>query len=77
MKILFGNDKGINRELFVSLTNEINSIAYEVHSIGMLNEKPAQTYAKIKKCEYEYYQALKLYIPKLLKNENYFNSVFN
>lgn len=76
LAVLFGNEKGANAELYSTLMNEINSIAYEARSVGTIDEKSAQRYAKMKECEYKYYQTLKMYIPMMLKNEEYFTSAF-
>lgn len=73
LSIIFTNHSDVN---YVIMMGDLNSIAYEARSLGNLNEKPAQTYMKMKECEYKYYQTLKLYVPLLLNKENFFRSAF-
>lgn len=76
LEILFANQKEANSSIYTTMMGDINSIAYEARSLGKLDEKPAQTYIKMKKCEYEYFNTLKMYVPILLKNEDFFVSEF-
>lgn len=74
MELLFEDQKGSG--IYTTMMGDINSIAYEARSLGTIDEKPAQTYLKMKECEYKYYQTLKIYVPMLLKNEDFFKSAF-
>ncbi|WP_024865685.1 DNA/RNA non-specific endonuclease [Butyrivibrio sp. FCS014] len=74
LEILFEQQKSSSN--YNTMIGEINSIANEARSLGSLNDKPAQTYSKMKTCEYKYYEILKRYIPILLRNEDFFKSAF-
>ena len=76
LEVLFANQKGANSSIYTTMMGDINSIAYEARSLGKLDEKPAQKYMKLKECEYEYFQTLKMYVPLLLKNKKFFTSTF-
>lgn len=76
LEVLFGDKKNVNSANYSTMMSEINSIAYEARSIGRIDEKPAQAYIKMKQCEYKYYQTLTLYVPMMLKQEDFFKSVF-
>ncbi len=76
LEILFAPKKGAKSSNYTALMNEIDSIASEARSLGKLGEKPAQTYLKMKNCEYRFFQTLKTYVPALLKNEKYYKSAF-
>ena len=75
LEVLFEDQK--NSSNYTTMMGDINSIAYEARSLGKLDEKPAQTYVKMKECEFKYFQTLKMYVPLLLKNESFFSSVFS
>lgn len=76
LEVLFGKKHGTNSRVYTTLMGDINLIAYEARSLGTLEEKPAQTYVKMKEFEYKYFQKLKMYVPMLLKSEDFFNSTF-
>lgn len=76
LEILFGDQKDSNSSIYTMLMGDINSIAYEARSLGKIDEKPAQKYLKMKECEYKYFQTIKMYVPMLLKNEDFFNKTF-
>ena len=73
-EILFEDQKSSG--MYSSMMNKINSIAVGARSIDKDGNNTAQNYASMKKYEYEYLDALKNYVPKLLEKEDFFSSVF-
>ena len=75
LEILFEDQKSSG--IYASLMNDINSIAVGARSLDKDGYSTAQYYVSMKKKEYEYLDALKSYVPKLLEKEDFFSSVFN
>ncbi len=73
-EILFEDQKSSNT--YMGMMNRIASIASEARNIGNHGENTAKAYLAMKKCEYEYLNVLKSYIPKLLEKEEFFTAVF-
>lgn len=76
LEILFKEQKKSSSGNYNMLIGDINNISYEARKIVRSDEKDGTKYLKLKKCEYEYFEALKTYIPLLLKNEKFFKSAF-
>ena len=74
-EILFEDQK--SSDTYSLMMNEINSIAVGARAVAKNGNSTAQNYASMKKKEYEYLDALKSYVPKLLEKEDFFSSVFN
>ena len=74
LEILFEDQK--SSSTYTSMMNEIKSIASEARVVGNHGENAAQSYIAMKKCQYEYFDVLKSYIPLLLSKEKFFKSVF-
>lgn len=74
-EILFEDQKSSNT--YTSMINEIRSIASEARAIGNGDENPAQCYVEMKKCQYEYFNILKSYVPQLLNKEEFFTATFS
>ncbi len=74
LEILFEDQKSSG--IYTTMMGDINSIAYEARSLGTIGEKPAQTYIKMKDCEFRCFQTLKMYVPMLLRNEIFFTSAW-
>ena len=74
LAILFEYQK--NSSNYNAMIGEINSIANEARSLGTIDDNPAQTYIKMKNCEYRYYETLRRYVPIMLKNEDFYKSKF-
>jgi len=72
LKILFEDQKNTNE--YKSMINDLELIANEARNVG--GEKSWEVYQALKKCQYEYVNKLKEYVPKLLKKEKFFNTVF-
>lgn len=73
-EILFEDQKDSNT--YMSLMNQINSIASEARAVGYHGENAAQSYALLKTYEYKFLEVLKSYIPLLLEKEGFFSSAF-
>ncbi|SFG31053.1 DNA/RNA non-specific endonuclease [Oribacterium sp. WCC10] len=74
LAVLFDDQK--NSGIYNTMMGDINTIAYETRSIGTNGDNSASQYLKMKNYEYQYYKTLKLYVPMLLRNEEFFKSVF-
>lgn len=72
LEILFVDQKGSSE--YKALMDKLQSVADDVRSMG--KAEGAKEYQKVKKIQYEYVEILSEYVPKLLKNEKFFNDVF-
>lgn len=72
LSILFRDQK--NTREYISMINDINTIANEARTVGDKGENPARRYIMLKKYEYKYFEALKTHVPALLSNENFFEN---
>ncbi len=73
-KILFDDQE--DSGLYKSMMNDINNVAREARAIANSSDDEASKYIKMKKCQYEYFEVLKTYVPKLLEKEDFFNKTF-
>lgn len=73
-EILFEDQKSSNT--YMSLTNQISSIASEARTVGYHGESAAQSYISLKTYEYKFLEVLKSYVPLLLEKEDFFSSAF-
>lgn len=62
--------------IYISMMDNIGTVAEKARNIGLKGEKPAQIYKARKECQYEYFNILKEHIPLLLRKENFFSKVF-
>ena len=62
---------------YSSMIGEINTVAENARSINIRNTQSSQDYIALKNYQYEYFNILKTYIPKMLEKETFFNSKFN
>lgn len=76
LEILFKEKKESPSSAYSLMMNEIDAIATEARNIGNIGEKPAQKYMKMKECEYNLFKALRMYVPSLLKKQDFFISAF-
>lgn len=76
LKILFDDQKESGN--YISMTNEINSIANKARRIEskVKNSSDEVNEEELKVYEAKYFNVLKRYIPKLLENEEFFKSAF-
>lgn len=72
LEILFKDQKGTDR--YTSMMNAITMIASEARIES--GNVSAQSYMKMKKYEYEYFDKLKSYVPLLLEREDFFTGTF-
>lgn len=72
LEILFKNQK--NSSDYKSMMNDLDLIADEARNIS--GDKDWKVYSELKQYQYEYVEKLSEYVPKLLSNEKFFNSVF-
>ena len=72
LEILFKNQKKSND--YKSMMNDLELIADEARNVS--GDKDWKVYSELKKYQYEYVEKLSEYVPKLLSNEKFFNSVF-
>ena len=58
------------------MMNDLNAIANEARTA--LNSGGSDTEIRkiLDKCQYEYFEALKTYVPRLLENEDFFSKTF-
>jgi hypothetical protein len=61
---------------YVSMMNDLNNAANEARDVLNKNENEANKYIAMKKCQYDYFKALKDNVPKLLEKEDFFNKAF-
>ena len=73
-ELLFDDQKSSG--LYISMMNDINIIANKARAIANSGDNAANIYIQTKQCQYEYFEVLKTYIPKLLANEDFFNKTF-
>ena len=73
-EILFEDQK--TSGLYIQMMNDINSIANEARAIVNSNDNTANKYIKLKQCQFKYFEVLKIYVPLLLSNEEFFNKAF-
>ena len=73
-EILFDDQK--NSGVYISMINDINIVANKARTIVNSGENAANIYIQTKQCQYEYFEVLKTYIPKLLANEDFFSKTF-
>ena len=62
--------------IYISMMDNIGTVAEKARNIGLKGEKPAQIYKARKECQYEYFNILKEHIPLLLRKEDFFSKVF-
>ena len=74
METLFGDQ--VNTATYISLSDKVDSIALQARALAR-RDKSAQGYIALKKLEYEYFGALKTYVPILLRKEKFFSSAFD
>ena len=72
LEILFEDQK--NSSDYKVMMDELERIADEARSVS--GDKEWKVYSELKKYQYEYVEKLSEYVPKLLSNEKFFNSVF-
>ena len=58
------------------MMNDINVVANKARTISNSGEDAAEIYIQTRQCQYEYFEVLKIYVPKLLANEDFFNKTF-
>ena len=73
-EILFEDQK--NSGLYISMMNDISNVANEARAIINSGDDVANIYIQIKQCQYEYFEVLKIYVPLLLANEEFFSKTF-
>ena len=61
---------------YVSMMNDLNKVASEARAVLSRNDNEANKYIAMKKCQYEYFNALKDNVPKLLEKEDFFKKAF-
>ncbi len=74
LKELFENQKDTGT--YISLMNGINGVASDARALDEDDTNQGRYYMALKDCEYDYLEQLTLYVPILLSNEDFFNSVF-
>lgn len=72
LKILFDGQKTSTN--YKKLMTELQKVADEVRNMGEIST--AKEYQAMKEVQYKYIEVLSTYLPKLLSNENFFNTVF-
>ena len=74
LAILFEDQKETGT--YISMMNDLNAIANEARAA--LNSSGSDTEIRkiLDKCQYEYFNVLKTYVPKLLEKEDFFNKTF-
>ncbi|MDO4633912.1 MAG: hypothetical protein Q4B01_08665 [Eubacteriales bacterium] len=74
LEIIFENHESHNT--YDDMMKNIETIATEARAIVANNDNEAKKYAALKACEYRYLEVLKVYVPILLKDEEFFKSAF-
>ncbi len=70
LEILFSDQKTSSD--YVGMMNQINMVANEARSVEFGGKSASSNYKSLKEYEYKYFNILKDYVPKLLKNEKLF-----
>lgn len=73
-EVLFVDQK--NTGVYISMMNDINIVANKARMIANSGENAANIYIQTKECQYEYFEVLKNYVPKLLEKEDFFSKAF-
>lgn len=74
LEILFDDQK--ESGLYISMMNDLNAIAYEARAALNSDLSDSEKRIILNKCQYEYFEALKRYVPQLLANEEFFSKTF-
>lgn len=75
LEILFSDQK--NSSKYISMKNEIVSLATEARALGTnASKNQAQYFIELKQLQYRYFEVLKSYVPLLLMEEEFFQSAF-
>lgn len=74
LAILFEDQK--KSQEYITMMSKIKSIAADARNVGTKDESKALCYIKMKEYQYKYFDILQIYVPMLLKNEEFFTSVF-
>ncbi len=74
LEVLFADQK--KSSTYISMMNEIKTIASEARAVGNRGENYVQCYVAMKEYEYKYFEILKSYVPLLLEKESFFTSAF-
>lgn len=74
LAIIFDDQK--ESGVYIAMMNDLNAIANEARTA--LNSGGSDTEIRkiLDKCQYEYFEALKTYVPRLLENEDFFSKTF-
>lgn len=74
LKILFDNSD--TKMTYDSMIGQINAIATDARKVETNKENPAKRYLTTKEFEYQYFEVLKTYVPKMLEKQEFFKSAF-
>ena len=73
-EVLFDDQK--NSGVYISMMNDINNVANRARMVANSGDNAANIYIQTKECQYEYFEVLKNYVPKLLEKEDFFSKAF-
>lgn len=74
LEILFEDQKG--SRMYSSMMSKLKEVSSTARNVGNTGANQGQQYIQLNKCKYQYFEALKEYVPKLLKKESFFKSAF-
>lgn len=61
---------------YIAMMDQLDAIAIEARDNGYYNDRTVEKYIEAKQIQYRYFQVLRAYVPLLLANEDFFQSVF-
>ena len=74
LKILFEDQQ--SSRIYKSMMKNLKNLGKEAKNIEITEKNAGRRYIKLHALKYKYFQALREYVPKLLRKEEFFKSAF-